>query len=82
MTQRDLGKEAYQKGDYDKALSAFTAAIHPSLECPSSKERQILLSNIVACRLQLGGSAQAEAAIEVAKKVSRVLMSLAHSLDP
>lgn len=48
------------------------AANHPNnnnvYSFPSRLDQQILLSNIVACRLQLGGPAQAEAAVTTAHK--------------
>eukprot|EP00526_Cylindrotheca_closterium_P018328 CAMPEP_0113602618 /NCGR_PEP_ID=MMETSP0017_2-20120614/852_1 /TAXON_ID=2856 /ORGANISM="Cylindrotheca closterium" /LENGTH=360 /DNA_ID=CAMNT_0000510977 /DNA_START=138 /DNA_END=1217 /DNA_ORIENTATION=- /assembly_acc=CAM_ASM_000147 len=61
---QEQAKEAYEKGDFEEALKFYRAAL------PSTRgnERQLLLSNIVACRLNIGGSAQAEAAVENAKQ--------------
>lgn len=63
---QDQAKEAYEQGDFEEALKFYRMAL-PSAR---GKERQLLLSNIVACRLNVGGSAQAEAAVENAKQVS------------
>ena len=59
-------KEAYAREDFEEALKLYRAAL------PSTRghERQLLLSNIVACRLNVGGLAQAEAAVDNAKQVS------------
>ncbi|KAL3944437.1 MAG: hypothetical protein SGBAC_001465 [Bacillariaceae sp.] len=61
---QDQAKEAYEQGDFEEALKFYRMAL-PSAR---GKERQLLLSNIVACRLNVGGSAQAEAAVENAKQ--------------
>lgn len=60
-------KRFFEEGRFDEALNQYKSAIEPSQEAPSS-ERQILLSNMVACRLKLGGTAQASAAVENAKQ--------------
>ena len=65
---KEQAKGAFERGDYEAALSSYTAALNPDLYCPAA-ERQILLSNIVACRLKIGGAAQAEAAVDAAKQV-------------
>ncbi|CAJ1931223.1 unnamed protein product [Cylindrotheca closterium] len=61
---QEQAKEAYANEDFEEALKLYRVAL------PSSrgKERQLLLSNIVACRLNIGGSAQAEAAVDNAKQ--------------
>jgi tetratricopeptide (TPR) repeat protein len=64
---KERGSSHFQRGDYEAALNAYKQALRPDLECPSS-EQQLLLSNIVACRLKIGGRAQAEAAVEAAKQ--------------
>jgi len=64
---KDLARRQYERGDYDSALTSYTAALNPDLHCPPS-EQQIILSNLVACRLKIGGAAQARAAVENAKK--------------
>lgn len=66
---KELAKTRYDAGDYEGAIAAYCGAINPELSCPAS-EKQILLSNMVACRLKIGGTAQAEAAVENAKQVS------------
>jgi len=62
---RDQGKAEFQQGNYDRALESFRAAL--SLQ-PGSVDQQLLLSNMVACRLQLGGAAQARAAVADAQQ--------------
>lgn len=65
---KERGKELFERCDFEGALNAYTQALRPELECPAS-EQQILWSNIVACRLKIGGSrAQAEAAVQAAKQ--------------
>jgi len=64
---RDQAKQYYERGDYEAALTSFMTALSPEYECPAA-ERQILLSNLVACRLKVGGAAQARAAVENAKQ--------------
>ena len=59
---------------HDGSGSGSSNAPSPSLSSSSSSffisnsDRQILLSNIVACRLKIGGRVQAEAAVETAKR--------------
>jgi hypothetical protein len=65
---KEQGKAAYERDDYDAALMSYGAALNPNLYCPAA-EKQILYSNMVACRLKIGGAAQAEAAVETAKQV-------------
>jgi hypothetical protein len=71
VAYKQRGKDLYEQGNnYQGALASYAAALHPqfSSTMPVS-ERQIILSNLVACRLQMGGMAQAHAAIENAKQV-------------
>ena len=68
---KDQGRVAFERGDYEMALSKYGAALQPEKECPAP-EQQLILSNIVAARLKLGGPAQAEAAVAAAKKVRRI----------
>jgi Tfp pilus assembly protein PilF len=67
---KELGKGQFERGDYETALTSYSAAINPELNCPAS-ERQIVLSNMVACRLKIGGPAHARAAVDNAKQVRR-----------
>jgi hypothetical protein len=76
MDHKEQAKQAYQRVDYESALTSYCAALHPDLYCPAD-ERQLLLSNMVACRLKIGGFAQAEAAVENAKQV-RFMYSFFH----
>mmetsp|Transcript_23480 Transcript_23480/g.26158 ORF Transcript_23480/g.26158 Transcript_23480/m.26158 type:complete len:406 (-) Transcript_23480:150-1367(-) len=64
---KERGKQAFIRCDYNVALQSYTKAINQN-PGPSTLDRQILLSNIVACRLKLGGKVQAEAAVAIAKK--------------
>ena len=68
VAYKEQGKVQFERGDYEGALASYSRALNPNLHCPAS-ERQIILSNIVACRLKIGGPAQARAAIENAKQV-------------
>ena len=72
VAYKQRGKDQYGQGNYQGALASYAAALHP--QCGNSNnmpvsERQIILSNLVACRLQIGGIAQAQAAVENAKQV-------------
>ena len=64
---KDLARRQYESGDYEAALRSYTSALNPELQCPAS-EKQIVLSNLIACRLKIGGEAQARAAVENAKQ--------------
>jgi hypothetical protein len=64
---KNKGKQCYDRDEYEEALECYDRALNPVLEAPR-QERQILLSNMVACRLKIGGPAQATAAVENAKK--------------
>jgi Flp pilus assembly protein TadD len=68
-TLKEQGKAAFERGDYALAIKKYSLALQPDRNCPAT-ERQILLSNMVAARLQIGGPTQAEAAVENAKQVS------------
>jgi tetratricopeptide (TPR) repeat protein len=67
QSHRDRGKAAFAAGDYETSLEEFRAALSNSSILVSALDRQLLLSNVVACRLKLGGRAQAEAAVNDAK---------------
>lgn len=70
---KEKGKRLFREGSYAEALQSFQAAQQTSLiiggsgVVPSS-EREILLSNIVACRLKIGGKDMASAAVEESKQ--------------
>jgi hypothetical protein len=68
MQHKEEGKIRFQQESYQNALTSYRAALNAS-NCPAA-EQQILLSNIVACRLKIGGPAMAAAAVEEAKQVS------------
>ena len=79
VTLKEQGKVAFEQGDYAKAIKKYSLALQPDRNCPAS-ERQILLSNMVAARLQIGGPTQAEAAVENAKQVSQTFPRYACTL--
>jgi tetratricopeptide (TPR) repeat protein len=64
---KQQGRVYYESGQYEEALASYRAALNPEYECPAT-EAQILRSNVVACRLKLGGVAQAAAAVQDAKQ--------------
>jgi hypothetical protein len=68
MNHKEHGKKLFSQENYVGALTSYQAAL---LVAPEP-EKQILLSNIVACRLKIGGPAMAAAAVEDAKKVRQV----------
>ena len=63
---KDRGRDAFNAERYHDALSAYRSALaFPSVP---DAERQVCLSNLVACRLKIGGPAMASAAVEEAKQ--------------
>jgi tetratricopeptide (TPR) repeat protein len=64
---KQQARDYYESGQYEEALASYRAALNPEYECPAI-EAQILRSNVVACRLKLGGDAQAAAAVQDAKQ--------------
>jgi len=64
---KEEGRTHYSAENFELALNSYRAALTGSAPPP---ERQLILSNIVACRLKIGGSAQNGAALEDAKQVS------------
>ena len=60
---KEAGRQAYDRGSYEEALKLYQTALQPEYECTLTSDRQVLYSNIVACRLQIGGDAQASAAL-------------------
>ncbi len=75
MTLKYQGKVAFERNEYAIAIKKYTLALQPNRHCPAA-ERQIILSNLVAARLQIGGPTQAEAAVENAKQVSSMFSRL------
>lgn len=67
VAYKNRGKACYERGDYEAALDDYKSALSPDWNA-SRQERQIILSNMVACRLKIGGSAQAAAAVANAKQ--------------
>ncbi len=66
MSHKDDGKNFFRQEKFEEALTSYRAAL---LTAPDATEKQILLSNIVACRLKIGGPSMAAAAVEEAKQV-------------
>lgn len=64
---KELARRQYDRGEYEAATKSYISAMNPEYHCPSS-EQQIILSNLVACRLKIGGTAQARAAVDNAKQ--------------
>ena len=77
-TLKAQGKSHYEEGNYSQALQAYQDALKSlgnqprSLISAESTERQILLSNSVACRIKLGGRDMALKAVEEAKEVRMI----------
>ena len=73
QTLRMIGREHYDNGEYDAAFYAFHNAYtkmkqQQSLNRISNEELQFMLSNVIACRLQIGGSTHLQTAIEESKE--------------
>lgn len=69
MSHKQDGKNYFRQEKFEEALTSYRAAL---LTAPDAAEKQILLSNIVACRLKIGGPAMSAAAVEEAKQVRSV----------
>ena len=83
---KDAGKQAFTEGKYDESLSFYSRALEQLTEDEHDEgnsngnggsgstvnEHQILLSNVIACRLKIGGEEMATTAIAEAKKVGDV----------
>jgi len=68
---KDEGREAFGRADYNEALRCYLASIDQLTSQSDERnidEHQVLLSNVVACRLKLGGKVQVEKAVEDAEK--------------
>ena len=68
MSHKDDGKNYFRQENFQESLTSYRAAL---LTAPET-EKQILLSNIVACRLKIGGPAMAAAAVYYGKAVKKV----------
>jgi len=75
---KEAARQAFTDENYPEALSLYTKALDQLSENGSSQqhdastilsERQILLSNVIACRLKIGGEDMASTAVEEAKEV-------------
>mmetsp|Transcript_5626 Transcript_5626/g.9226 ORF Transcript_5626/g.9226 Transcript_5626/m.9226 type:complete len:408 (-) Transcript_5626:940-2163(-) len=71
---KDAGKIAFSQGNFDLALSSYLNALEELTSeerrdgSDKSNDKQILLSNVVACRLKIGGDAMTTQAVEEAKQ--------------
>jgi hypothetical protein len=77
-SSKEDGKRAFIENRFSDALGHYLTAIDQILTSSSTEgtsstssnsEHQILLSNVVACRLKIGGTDMIEKAVEEAKKV-------------
>lgn len=76
---KDKGKHFFSQGNYNAALSSYQTALDQLTSEETrdggndkSNDKQILLSNVVACRLKIGGEDMATQAVEDAKQVSLI----------
>ncbi|KAL7472584.1 hypothetical protein ACHAXS_012955, partial [Conticribra weissflogii] len=78
---KDAGNLAFNEGNYPEALAFYLRALEQlsddehgnddhagARRDDNSKDRQILLSNVIACRLKIGGEDMATKAVEEAKE--------------
>ncbi|KAL7538817.1 hypothetical protein ACHAXR_008804 [Thalassiosira sp. AJA248-18] len=76
---KDAGKQAFSQGNYSEALSCYSEAITLLLASEEqgnrgsgrghhTNEHQVLLSNVIACRLKIGGQDMANKAVEESKE--------------
>ena len=63
---KDRGRDAFNAERYDDALGAYRSAL--AFSGMPDAERQVVRSNVVACRLKIGGPEMASAAVEEAKQ--------------
>ena len=74
---KDAGQQAFVNENYPEALHQYTNAIDlltSGEQCAGSsntntKEHQVLLSNVIACRLKIGGVDMVTKAVEDSKQV-------------
>ena len=72
---KDAGQQAFVNENYSEALNQYTKAIdlltseEQSSSNNNTKEHQVLLSNVIACRLKIGGVDMATDAVEDSKQV-------------
>jgi len=59
------GRNLYSNENYEEALEKYRSSLTLN---PPHNERQVLLSNVVACRLKIGGKVQYDAALVEAKQ--------------
>mmetsp|Transcript_28088 Transcript_28088/g.57537 ORF Transcript_28088/g.57537 Transcript_28088/m.57537 type:complete len:466 (+) Transcript_28088:150-1547(+) len=82
---KDAGNLAFNDGKYPEALTFYLTALEQlsddehenyydagARRDDHSKDRQILLSNVIACRLKVGGEDMATKAVEEAKECIRL----------
>ena len=73
---KDAGQQAFVNENYSEALNQYTNAIdlltsgeQAGSSTTNTKEHQVLLSNVIACRLKIGGADMATKAVEDSKQV-------------
>jgi hypothetical protein len=80
--ESNLGASLYSSERYPEALVHYTNALNALssdetvvavTEQEKKKQRQILLSNVIACRLKIGGEDMIERALVEAREVSACL---------
>lgn len=78
--ESNLGASLYSSERYPEALVQYTNALTALsndeavvAEQEKKKQRQILLSNVIACRLKIGGEDMIERALVEAREVSLCL---------
>jgi hypothetical protein len=90
-TYKDLGARSFSSNNYHEALAHYTRAIdllssHTNGEGNEANEverqHQILLSNVIACRLKIGGEEMANKAVEEAQQVRVACWLLISSVEP
>jgi len=66
---KDAGQQAFVNENYPEALNQYTNAIDLLTSATNTKEHQVLLSNVIACRLKIGGVDMVTKAVEDSKQV-------------
>lgn len=85
-SEKDLGATSFSSQNYHDAIRHYSNAIQKLQDSgvqgvEVKKHRQILLSNVIACRLKIGGKEMIDKAVGEAKEVSRLCYLLMPSLE-
>ena len=85
---KDAGQQAFVNENYPEALNQYTKAIdlltsgeQAGSSNTNTKEHQVLLSNVIACRLKIGGVDMATKAVEDSKQVCICMPFITCNLD-